>query len=149
VKKHRPQALAVVLTAVVGAAVAGALASRPATATTGAAYTIDVPVQVRGTILTVKKNEFTKKGIVRYPRGTTVHFHIRNATKKTIRPQLRVITGLNFYGGSKFSKITKSPKAIAPGKTGAFDVYFFFRGKLSFEAVTAGKVVASAPVGVF
>lgn len=147
-KKHRSQAPAVVLAAV-AVAVAAALSPSPANGTTGAAYTIDVPVQVHGTVLTVKKNEFTKKGVVRYPRGTTVHFHIRNATTRTIRPQLRVIVGLNFYGGSKFSKITKSPKSIAPGKIGAFNVYFFFRGKLSLEALTAGRVVASAPVDVF
>ena len=139
---HRPVAALVlaVLTLAVGAPFAGA--------TTGAGYVIDVPVTVTATKVTIKKNEFTKNGVVAYPRGTTVHFHVRNTSKKTIRPQLLVLKGLNFIGSSHIAKITKAPKSVAPGKTGTFNVYFFFRGQFSLQAVTAGKVTASARLNV-
>jgi len=117
-------------------------------ATTGAGYTVDVPVSVTAAKVTIKKNEFTRAGVVGYPRGTTVHFHVRNTSKKTIRPQLLVLKGLNFIGASHIAKITKAPKSIAPGKTGSFNVYFFFRGQFSFQAVTAGKVTASTRLNV-
>ena len=141
-RSHRP------LAAFIAALVALTLAVPFANATTGAGYVVDVPVTVTATKVTIKKNEFTKNGVVAWPRGTTVHFHVRNSTKKTIRPQLLVLKGLNFIGASHIAKITKAPKSIAPGKVGAFNVYFFFRGQFSFQAVTAGKVTASARLNV-
>jgi hypothetical protein len=119
-----------------------------ARATTGVGVVINVPVTVRASVVTVKKNEYSTKMVARYPRGTTVHFHVRNTTSHIIWPQLRVKTGLNFVGGNKVSKITRAPHAIGPGKTASFNVFFFFRGTFAFEAVTASKVVATAPVAV-
>jgi hypothetical protein len=136
-------ALAVVLT-IGGGSLAGT-----AGATTGASVVIDVSVTVTSARLTIKQNEYSHSGVVRYPRGTTVHFHVKNTSHRTIRPQLRVKTGLDFVGGGKVSKITRAPRAVAPGHTGTLNVYFFFRGTFSFEAVGVGKVVASAPVAVF
>jgi hypothetical protein len=127
----------------------GASFAAAAHATTGAGVVIDVPVTVSSSRLTVKQNEYSHKRLVRYPRGTTVHFHIKNMSRRTIRPQIRVESGLNFVGANKVSKITRAPKAVAPGHTGTLNVYFFFRGTFSFEAIAGEKAVSSAPVAVF
>jgi hypothetical protein len=127
----------------------GASFAAAARATTGTGVVIVVPVTVSSSRLTVKRNEYSRKSVVRYPRGTTVHFHIKNTSHRTIWPQIRVESGLNFVGGNKVSKITRARTAVAPGHTGTLNVYFFFRGTFSFEAVAGAKAVSSAPVAVF
>src|SRR5690348_13323370 len=67
--------------AVFGAAVlAGATSARPLTTKPGVIYVLKVPVDDKG--IHIPKDQFTKNGITRYPRGAEIRYEFTNKGTK-------------------------------------------------------------------
>ncbi|HVU76186.1 MAG TPA: hypothetical protein VHC67_01300 [Gaiellaceae bacterium] len=140
------------VTALLGAVVAVAalvVGITNAAATTGPDVIVNTAVTASPRTVVIARNEYARGSTARYPRGTVVHFHVKNTGKAPIRMQMRIASKLSFYGASKLAKVTKQPSPVSAGHTGAFNIFFFYRGKFVMEELVAGKVVALAHVEVF
>jgi archaellum component FlaG (FlaF/FlaG flagellin family) len=125
-----------------GAALAGQL-------TTGTNVVVNTPITASPAAVTIAKNEYTRGRVSRYPRGTTVHFHVKNTGNKMIRMQLKVVGKLTFFGADKLAKVTRAPRSVAPGHVGDFNIFFFYRSTFAMQETVGGKVTASAPITIF
>jgi hypothetical protein len=129
--------------------VALAVFAGAARATTIPGTVAKVPVKLGPASVSIKRDQYTKGKVSRYPRGAIVDFQLKNTSKRTIRVQIEATSKLAFFGASHVSKITRAPHALAPGQSSIFQVYFFFRASFALQELVGGKVVASAPVTVF
>jgi hypothetical protein len=99
--------------------------------------------------VTIAKNEYTRGKTSRYPRGTTVHFHVKNTGKTPIRMQLKVMRQPTFFGADKLPKVTRAPRSVRPGQVGTFNIFFFYRSTFAMEETVGGTVTASSRITIF
>ena len=122
-------ALAVVAAAVVPAAgVPAATQARPLTTEPGVIYVLKVPVDDKG--IHIPKDQFTRKGVSRYPRGALIRYEFTN---KGTKPYI-----VHMWGADT---LTMRPH----GGKDSMLVNWQYRGQYHYWRVSKGKRLK--PVG--
>jgi len=110
-----------------------------------------VPVELTGGTISVRSDKFSRQdepGVVRYPRGATVTFRVRNEGKVPLTLVLRIRSRFQFYEAnilrSRATTGTLAPAAVKPLRA-----TFTFRGPFEFELLRHGKVVAKRQISIF
>jgi hypothetical protein len=134
-----------VLGATLGVSGAGA-----APRTTEPAVLTQVPATITNKGLTIARDQYTRGGTARFPRGAIIDFVIKNRGTHFYRARLALQSHYVFSKYEQNTKTVTSDVAAKPGGTIHLKINFYFRSKFALQAILAGKAHGTAaPIVIF
>jgi hypothetical protein len=119
--------LAVSVALVAGVAVPAAVHARPQTTTPGVIYVVKTPVDDKG--IHIPKDQFTRNGVTRYPRGALIRYEFINKGTKPYAVHIWATRTV----------------VIKPGRMEVRLVNWAYRGEYTYARVYKGHQIS--PIG--